>query len=557
MKKTLGVAAVALLLFAVWAPGQAEASTAPSFRASAAQGAPLAIKSGRTDATRGTEQLFRGDLIPEIGIGCSNIPGTSGGPNDIAVGVDAVATPPFDIISTTYNIFTNVSPTLNALNFQAWAGGGASPGASFASQGGLAFSQGNHTAVINPAINVSAANAPNGVFFFGLNQPQANAGFRVGVDSSSPSAGTSFIRAPGCGASSFFSLDGIGYPGNWVMAAVIDVGAPAELLALDDTTILGQPGAVDACTTDSANDNGIIEPGEGVYIPFELRAQGTDFSGITGSLVSNSGGVSVIDGVQSYPNIASGGTSGPNAPFTIFVDEATACGGGIDLTLTVTANEGGPFVFNITGTVGAPLLPPSPLPLVIPDSNPAGASSTLTVAQSVVLSDVNVSITATHSWVGDLVITLTPPGGSPITLMDQPGVPASGFGCSNNDIAAVFDDSAGTPVEGVCSAAPPAIGGSVIPQASLAGLNGTNAQGNWVLTVSDLAGGDTGQVTDWQLQTTPPLAGVCNVCVGGQPPSGGAGGQSILEIPVLSKAGLAALALLLVGAAALLLRRRG
>jgi hypothetical protein len=180
-------------------------------------------------ATSATEQLFRGDLTAELGLGCSNPTGTSGGPNDWAVGVVATLTPPYGFTSTTYNLFTQISPNINSFNFFAWVGGPV-PGAPIGSQAGLPFAQGNHTAAIAPPINVTAAQAPGGVLYFGFNQPQANVGMRIGLDSSSGSAATSFIRAPTCGAGAFTLIDGLGFPGNWVMAAIINDFIPVELM---------------------------------------------------------------------------------------------------------------------------------------------------------------------------------------------------------------------------------------------------------------------------------------------------------------------------------------
>lgn len=177
-------------------------------------------------APEGTEQLFRGDLTAEIGLGCSNPAGTSGGPNDWAVGVTATLAPPLDVLSTTYNIFTQVSPNINSLSFVAWAGGG-SPGAEIGRQTGMAFSQGNHTAAVS-GITVSSAQ-----FYFGFNQNQANVGMRIGLDTNSGSEGTSFIRAPTCGAAAFTLVDSLGFAGNWVMAAVVDEVVPVELMTLD------------------------------------------------------------------------------------------------------------------------------------------------------------------------------------------------------------------------------------------------------------------------------------------------------------------------------------
>ncbi len=180
-------------------------------------------------ATSATEQLFRGDLTAELGLGCSNPGGTSGGPNDWAVGVVPTLTPPYFFTQFSYNMFTNVSPTITSMNFMAWAGG-ATPGASIGSQSGVPFSPGNHTVMINPPIQVTAGQTPGGVLYFGLNQPQANVGVRIGEDSSSGSAMTSFIRAPTCGAAAFTLADNLGFPGNWVMAAIINDMVPVELM---------------------------------------------------------------------------------------------------------------------------------------------------------------------------------------------------------------------------------------------------------------------------------------------------------------------------------------
>lgn len=176
---------------------------------------------------RGSEVLFYGDLTPELGLGCSNPSGTSGGPNDVALGVTASLTPPLNITSHYYNIFTNVSPNISHLDFVAWAGG-AVPGAE-AGRASVApnWGQGDHTVAIQGVCVESEQ------FYFGQNQNQTNVGIRWGLDSSSGSWGTSFIRAPTCGAGAFTLVDNLGFPGNWVMSVTVDEGdcgtVPVEL----------------------------------------------------------------------------------------------------------------------------------------------------------------------------------------------------------------------------------------------------------------------------------------------------------------------------------------
>ena len=168
------------------------------------------------------ETLYQGDLGAEMGLGCSNPTGNSGGPNDIVVGVVAGLAPPFCITSIWYNIFTS-SVYVDGMNFIVHTGM-ASPGTQIASQGGMPYNVGNHTVALSPPIGV-----PTAWFFFGFNQPQTYAGMRWGLDTSSGSAATSYIRAPSCGATVFTLVDQLGFPGNWCFSVTTDAGSPVEL----------------------------------------------------------------------------------------------------------------------------------------------------------------------------------------------------------------------------------------------------------------------------------------------------------------------------------------
>ena len=261
----------------------------------------------------------------------------------------------------------------------------------------------------------------------------------------------------------------------------------------------------------------------------------------------------------------------------------------------------------------------------ITDNTPAGVDTQVAVAGAPTsITDVNFRIDGTgadasagvdHSWAGDLILTLTSPGGTSVVLIDRPGVPATTFGCSNDDyFGTTLDDAAGGgPIENVCANG---MSGNFTPNNPLSAFNGQNANGNWTLNVSDNAAGDTGAVRLWsviitgtggactptitcpadQVAAAPPGASGSTVAypapvVGGDctapivsclPASGdffpvgtstvvctvteGAasatcnfdvtvGNEAIQEIPTASSLGLAALALLLAGAAFLVLRR--
>ena len=107
-----------------------------------------------------------------------------------------------------------------------------------------------------------------------------------------------------------------------------------------------------------------------------------------------------------------------------------------------------------------------------------------------------------HSWVGDMIFRLTSPGGTTVTFYDRPGVPASTFGCSSNNLFALtMDDEAGSALEGQCPGDTDAgpLTGSFTPNNPLSAFDGQNADGNWTLTAIDAAGGDVGTVRAFSL----------------------------------------------------------
>lgn len=139
--------------------------------------------------------------------------------------------------------------------------------------------------------------------------------------------------------------------------------------------------------------------------------------------------------------------------------------------------------------------------LGIPDGLPSGVSDIASVSSTATLNDLDVYLDVSHTWVGDLRVTLTHLStGTVLTLVDRPGVPASTFGCSGDNIDATLDDNAGSPIEDECDAGVPAIAGRFRPFQSLSAFDGELYGGQWRLTISDDAGGDTGVLNEWCLE---------------------------------------------------------
>ena len=145
----------------------------------------------------------------------------------------------------------------------------------------------------------------------------------------------------------------------------------------------------------------------------------------------------------------------------------------------------------------------STAPVAIPD--PGTATSVINVADGRAITDLNVSLNASHTWVGDLTFTLSHNGVS-VAVIDRPGVPTSTYGCSGDDINATLDDEAALPVETQCAAGAPTINGVFTPNVSLTGFDGQVVNGSWTMTVNDAVGADAGTLNQWCLVTT--LGGV-------------------------------------------------
>ena len=138
------------------------------------------------------------------------------------------------------------------------------------------------------------------------------------------------------------------------------------------------------------------------------------------------------------------------------------------------------------------------LPLTIPADTPNYLTSNITIAEGLVISDINVHVDITHSYVGELQITLTSPNGESVTLLQDVCVNADNS--SGSDISAIFDDEGS---DLVCGSSSPVVSGTLKPQVgSLDVFNSQSAEGNWVLTVNDIYAGDGGSLDYFALEFT-------------------------------------------------------
>ncbi len=137
----------------------------------------------------------------------------------------------------------------------------------------------------------------------------------------------------------------------------------------------------------------------------------------------------------------------------------------------------------------------------IPDfdpNDPQVVMSTIHVDEGAGLGDVNVMVSLTHSFLGDLTIEVEHDGVG-VLLWDRD--------CSSErDLSVVFDDE-GKPL----ACASPTVG-RFQPFAALRGYDGRGLAGDWTLTIADHAEGDDGTLLSWSINAT--SAARCDACTG-------------------------------------------
>jgi len=227
-----------------------------------------------------------------------------------------------------------------------------------------------------------------------------------------------------------------------------------------------------------AGANGVPDPGETVHLTVRVNNVGTlDAESVSAVLSTTTALVEIPQDASDYNDLPMG-SSGPNlVDFVVAIDENFECGDRVDLRLTVTYEDATAATtlldFDLgTGVpVGAEV---STNPnLAIPDNNSTGITSLLRILDTgaTVSADFNVDIEITHTWIGDLLVTLHSPSGTSVILHNRSG-------SSADDIIGNY------PL-------------TLTPAQSLTALIGEPLDGSWELTISDHAGQDTGTLVSW------------------------------------------------------------
>lgn len=135
----------------------------------------------------------------------------------------------------------------------------------------------------------------------------------------------------------------------------------------------------------------------------------------------------------------------------------------------------------------------------IPDADLAGITSTISLTEAGVIdaeTEVRVCLNITHTYTGDLDITLTAPDGT--TIMN---LTTDNGGSGNNFTNTCFSDQSMVAIESIVAADAP-FTGLYRPETNFNALVGQSTAGDWILTVVDDAGGDIGTLDSWSIEIT-------------------------------------------------------
>ncbi|WP_169731078.1 S8 family serine peptidase [Lentzea kentuckyensis] len=255
-----------------------------------------------------------------------------------------------------------------------------------------------------------------------------------------------------------------------------------------------------------ADGSAFLKPGTTatVTVPVANNGDGTA-SSTSVVLTTPAAGVTIAPRSKYYGNIDVGQTV--SNTFKVTVPASAGLGSAVRLDARVTyAGSTSPTTASFTFRVGEPArdfktFAYTGAPVAIPDNDQTGVSISLPVSGVGAASNLKFSVdgatcSATegsttvgidHTFVGDLVGTLTSPSGKSVTLFSRSG------GTGNNICQAVFDDSATRSFSSVLSSDAP-FTGSWLPGSPLSALTADGADGTWVFKVADVVGSDRGSI---------------------------------------------------------------
>ena len=258
--------------------------------------------------------------------------------------------------------------------------------------------------------------------------------------------------------------------------------------------------------SEQGNGNGQLDPGEIVAEYVTVKNFGNLSSAVTLELSSLTPGISVIEGVRTYPGLATGSSAINDEPFLFEIDPAFACGDPIVLQASLSGDgvDRQALVSHVLGRTSISTstheFTSSDTPASIPDDDEMTSELFVDLPEDLVIDDINVGVRIDHSWVGDLRLELEHPDGTRVVLASFKGDWGNAYGsgaCGTGQLRyTVFDNDSSRRLQ--FAEAP--FTGSFGPDGDLGLIEGRLARGLWKLHVLDNYEEDDGQLLCWNLQ---------------------------------------------------------
>ena len=274
-----------------------------------------------------------------------------------------------------------------------------------------------------------------------------------------------------------------------------------------------------SATVTGGNGDGNVDVNECNLLSVVVtNISGGTLTGVSGTLVSKTAGVSVTVDTAAYPNMAAGARGTNTAPFQFSTGPGFVCGTNLDFELVLQTAANGTLVIPFSlpsGSAGNPVTFINNTVFPIPDG---GTVDALIAVSGITtpIKRVTVSLHITHTADSDLDISLVAPDGTIIVLSSDNGGVSSDYGtdCTAAN-RTTFSDLG---LAAITAGSAPFVG-TFRPEQALSAFNGKSGaavNGTWRLRVADDTAGAVGSLRCWSLFISPTVCtdggGACESC---------------------------------------------
>jgi hypothetical protein len=276
-----------------------------------------------------------------------------------------------------------------------YTGTGAFPGTfgSYTQIASSAISVPDQAATIFPAAISGLATAGSNlvVEVFTPDGQAAGNSFFIGSNAAGETA-PSYLAAAGCGLTAPATTASIGFPGMNIGMNVVGnpVARPCRSVPLRQHR---RPvPAIQLCQWRDRAGESVTSSAR--------QCHGRSFTGVVASLLPAPAGITMSPDCE--PGIDCRRLE-CHGHLVVTADQAATCVSAFTLPINVTSTEGATATGSVASQIGesGAIAPNETLPIAITDNLPAGVTSTITVAQDITLTDLEVAVAIDHTWVGD------------------------------------------------------------------------------------------------------------------------------------------------------------